>query len=90
LKAPFSFFFDCSNFSSNKNDTGIIPNKIYTGMKRHLRSIAGRKQFIHTYTRNLIFAANNSKEHSGVYIKMEYAPRRRYGVFCRKCRKIIS
>jgi DNA (cytosine-5)-methyltransferase 1 len=45
-------------------DTGldIIPNGIYTSMKYYLRFVSDYKQFIHTYTKNLIIDASNSAE----------------------------
>jgi DNA (cytosine-5)-methyltransferase 1 len=49
---------------SIKSDTGIdiIPNGIYTSMKYYLRFFSDYKQFIHTYTKNLIVDASNSAE----------------------------
>jgi DNA (cytosine-5)-methyltransferase 1 len=56
---------------STKNDTGIdiIPNGIYTSMKYYLRFVSDYKQFIHTYTKNLIIDASNSAEIQNIHIE---------------------
>jgi DNA (cytosine-5)-methyltransferase 1 len=56
---------------SIKNDTGIdiIPNGIYTSMKYYLRFVSDYKQFIHTYTKNLIVDAGNSAEIQNFHIE---------------------
>jgi len=56
---------------ATKNDTGIdiIPNGIYTSMKYYLRFISSYKQFINTYTKNLIIDASNSAEIQDIHIE---------------------
>jgi DNA (cytosine-5)-methyltransferase 1 len=53
----------------NDTDIDIIPNGIYTSMKYYLRFVSNYKEFIHTYTKNLIVDASNSAEIQDFHIK---------------------